>query len=124
MVKNKIKNIYVEWEEFGEIIERLVIILRNKRFDSVFGIPRGGIIPAAIIARKLDLPLVLYPGKNTLVVDDVNETGESLEEYSGCKNCVLFTTRWSRIEPDYYGKYKTNRNSWLIMPWENEDELK
>ena len=36
-------------------------------------------IPAVLISHELGLPFVLHPGKNTLVVDDINDTGENIK---------------------------------------------
>ena len=45
------------------------------------GLPRGGIIPAVLISHEIGVCLLyLHPGKNTLVVDDINDTGETLSK--------------------------------------------
>ena len=48
--------------------------------DSVMGLPRGGLIPAVMISHELGIPLVINPTKNTLVVDDINDTGHTLDK--------------------------------------------
>ena len=48
------------------------VIESGAKFDSVFGIPRGGFYPAHIVAKILNLPLTLDPEKvttETLLVD-------------------------------------------------------
>ena len=69
--------IYLEWSEIHECVKIICtkIFMDYPNIDSVMGIPRGGLIPAVMISHELGLPLELNPGKNTLVVDDINETG-------------------------------------------------
>jgi orotate phosphoribosyltransferase len=64
---------------------------RESSFDSICGIPISGLLLAGAVAWRLRRPLVypvpkenriqgfLRPGSQTLVVEDVSETGESLK---------------------------------------------
>ena len=77
--------VYLEWSEIHELVNILCkkIITEYPNIDSVMGLPRGGMIPAVLISHELGLPFVLHPGKNTLVVDDINDTGETLSKAPG-----------------------------------------
>lgn len=60
--------------------------LANKiphRYSSVHPIVRGGVFPATIIANVLNLPLVAdgEMDVHTLVVDDLIDSGKTLEAY-------------------------------------------
>jgi len=79
--------------------------------------------------------------KNILVVDDINDTGATLDWLvqdwqSGCfpdednawnsvwNNNVRFATLWHNTESrfdkkiDYYVHTKTGNNPWIVFPWE------
>jgi uncharacterized protein len=59
------------------LCEKIITELPN--IDSVFGLKRGGLIPAVMVSHKLGLPWsdVMLP--NTLVIDDICDTGETLK---------------------------------------------
>ena len=46
------KNLYVSWEEFGRMIDKLSEQIEGT-FDGVYGVPRGGIIIALCLSHKL-----------------------------------------------------------------------
>ena len=60
--------------------------------DSVTGIARGGLIPAVMVSHKLDLPYVDAVGPNTLVIDDIADSGVTLEKAPGVYTAVLGPT--------------------------------
>ena len=87
--------------------------------DSVMGLPRGGLIPAVLISHELNLPFVLHPGKNTLVVDDINDTGHTLSKAPGAYWAVLHNKPTSKFKDCIYAKEVGNQ--WIVYPWERED---
>ncbi len=87
--------------------------------DSVMGLPRGGLIPAVLISHELGLPYVLHPGKNTLVVDDINDTGHTLSKAPGAYWAVLHNKPTSKFKDCIYAKEVGDQ--WIVYPWERED---
>ncbi|MCL4338483.1 GTP cyclohydrolase I [Patescibacteria group bacterium] len=87
---------------------------KNKLLKSVFGIPNGGLIPAALISERLKLPLVESPGRNTLVVDDILDTGKTIARYKDFTKCVLVTKKATGIP--YV--IKAQATEWVTFPWE------
>ena len=87
--------------------------------DSVMGLPRGGLIPAVLISHELNLPFVLHPGKNTLEVDDINDTGHTLSKAPGAYWAVLHNKPTSKFKDCIYAKEVGNQ--WIVYPWERED---
>ena len=108
-------------------------------FDLVIGVSRGGLIPAALIAAKLDKPLIAayidrqnnvyldkpewIKGKKVLLVDDICRTGltlsliKKLAEKAGSsllKTFTLFCLTKSTIKPDYTTPIETD----LKLPWD------
>tara|TARA_R100001443_G_scaffold112042_1_gene125304 strand:- start:113 stop:517 length:405 start_codon:yes stop_codon:yes gene_type:complete len=87
--------------------------------DSVMGLPRGGLIPAVLISHELGLPYVQHPGKNTLVVDDINDTGHTLSKAPGAYWAVLHNKPTSKFKDCIYAKEVGEQ--WIVYPWERED---
>lgn len=92
--------------------------------SGVFGLPRGGLIPAVIISHDLDIPLLAAPAPGCLIVDDIADTGVTLKHYkdSGYKIAVLvhkFHT--SSVTPDFSG-IQTNDPNWVVFPWEKKQD--
>jgi hypoxanthine phosphoribosyltransferase len=87
--------------------------------DSVMGLPRGGLIPAVLISHELGLPYVQHPGKNTLVVDDINDTGHTLSKAPGAYWAVLHNKPTSKFKDCIYAKEVGDQ--WIVYPWERED---
>ena len=114
-----ISKVYLEWSEIHECVNMLCkqIITDYPNIDSVMGLPRGGLIPAVLISHELDLPFVLHPGKNTLVVDDINDTGHTLSKAPGAYWAVLHNKPTSKFKDCIYAKEVGDE--WLVYPWEN-----
>lgn len=115
--------ISVSWWDMESIIKDLCekIPFDLPLVDSVYGIPRGGLIPAVYISHRLGLPMVETIGKHTLVVDDICDSGVTLSKMPGQYTAVLFhKPHTSCFTPDIYGKLHEG-NEWLIYPWETFD---
>ena len=115
------KKVYLEWSEIHECVKMLCykIFMDYPNIDSVMGLPRGGLIPAVLISHELGLPYVIHPGKNTLVVDDINDTGHTLSKAPGVYHAVLHHKPTSKFKPNFYAKEVGEE--WLVYPWERED---
>jgi GTP cyclohydrolase I len=109
------------------------------KFGYVIGISRGGIIPAQIIAKELEIPFksseeikffdfskmpISYPGARLLIVDDLIDSGKTLKELAF--NLSSFTVRTAvlykkknknqAICPNYF--LKEVPNQWVCLPHE------
>ena len=113
-------NVYITWDQFGKMVDELSIKIleTNEMFDGVYGLPRGGLPLAVSLSHKLDLKLLLYPTKNTLVVDDISDTGKTLASHKNKKIATLFSTEWTISSPDWFINKKLNKEEWIIFPWE------
>jgi len=62
-------------------------------YTGVYGIPRGGMIPAAMVAYHLRIPVVpefrCVSAKNILIVDDTIITGHTLRRWNNCDIAVI-----------------------------------
>ena len=134
MLKLSESKIQVSWWDMQDLIKDLAkkIPFEVPLADSIYGIPRGGLIPAVILSHRLQMPLVETIGRNTLVIDDICDSGETLDKlvkkyqtlYSfpfNLNTAVLhYKPHTSCFEPTLYAE-KWNKDVWLVYPWEKED---
>jgi uncharacterized protein len=119
-VHNKIILSWIDTNELVDILcEKIKFDLPN--IDSVHGIPRGGLIPAVLISHKLGLPYVSAVGPNTLVVDDICDSGVTLDKGPGVYTAVLhYKPHTSCFKPNIWSEIHEG-NEWVIYPWETKD---
>lgn len=150
--KSETRFLTLDWNDIKEAVISLAdkITSSGINIQVIVGIFRGGWVPARMLADLLDVrevggleikfyrgiedrrerPIVTQPltisvkDKNVLIVDDVADTGKSLQTAINALNlfgaksvrtAVLYVKPWSMSEPDYYyGK----TDKWIIFPWE------
>jgi hypoxanthine phosphoribosyltransferase len=140
---------YYSWRQIELLIKTVAdkILRSNKRYDAILGITNGGIIPARLIARELDINHIsfipfrsgklhkeempsLLESKKYLVIDDIYDTGNIFSVASnevGKFNCdFAFLVR--RFADDggggcggetYIGEI-LNHKKWIVFPWERK----
>lgn len=147
------------WDQMGEVYLDLGadIIRNNSSFDTLVTLAKGGwtwtrtmvdILDIPEIASfkltlydstqpgiKLDHPVLESPltvpltGKKTLLFDDVDDTGESLDwakkylEFFGPSSlttATLFHKPHSKLKPDFYG---VETSAWIIFPHERREGI-
>lgn len=143
----------ISWHEVDRLVGKLVAKVRQASFkpDIVIAIARGGYVPARLVCdhmnilnltsiriihyqagsemmdkARLSMPLAIdVQGLNVLVVDDVSDTGDTLqlaidhiEEFkpADIKLAVLHHKSISTMTPDIYGQMIVKWR-WLIYPW-------
>lgn len=111
--------IKISWKEIGELIEKLAESVEGD-FDGVYGIPRGGVVIATVLSHRLKIPFLEKPTKNSLIVDDISETGTTLKKYKGKKYACLHSSTWTDVVPDFFVAKKRDKNSWIEYPWEEK----
>lgn len=92
----------------------------NGHVRNVYGVPRGGLLPAALVARELDVRLVSSPGANTLVVDDLVDSGVTLSRFLDAELSADALFRKS-TSPSQIAPHAELRDGWLVFPWEEQD---
>ena len=132
------------WSYIQYQIDKICNEISGRNFDVVVGISRGGLIPAVMISHRLKLPLLtmtvtlrdnlarvqslkIKKGEKALVVDDINDSGNTLtmiSEFFKTRHihagyAVLQNKLSSNFSVDYYGTLQDNDN-WINFPWENK----
>jgi uncharacterized protein len=113
---------YLKWED----IEVLVDILYKKiqsdlqPINSIHGLKRGGYIPAVMLSHKLKLPYSEVIHMDTLIVDDICDSGETLENAPGLYHAVLhYKPHTSSFIPTIWSQ--KIGDEWIVYPWERDD---
>ena len=115
----------ISWEKYIKDLEALVKQIRKSRlkFDSIVGVKRGGIIPAVFMSHQLEVPFggAKSPDMRILIVDDISDTGKTLEKYTLSSNlftlATLYIKEGTRVVPDFYVE-KFPKGTWIIYPYE------
>ena len=141
------------WKKIHEASLKLASEIARERLeiDLIVGILRGGYISARIlgdmlgtenigvvevkfykgIEERAERPIITQPltadvkGKNVLVVDDVVDSGRTLEIVTeqvrlrgarSVRTAVLFYKPKSIIRPDFFAQ---ETSEWVVFPWES-----
>ena len=110
---------YFSWSEFDKSVEQIANNCRFKEFSGIYGVPRGGLCLAVALSHKLKIELISKPIKNSLIVDDVYETGITLTTFKSIEGAMFFVL-FSKINPTWWNTvYVSEENEWIVFPWEN-----
>ena len=110
---------YFAWKEFDESVEHIANKCRFSQISGIYGVPRGGLCLAVALSHKLKIELISEPIKNSLIVDDVYETGITLTTFKNIEEAMFFVL-FSKIKPTWWNTvYITKKSQWIVFPWEN-----
>ena len=109
----------LSWKEFDQCIFSISNQCKGKNFEGVYGFPRGGLCLAVALSHSLGLPLLNEPRNNSLIIDDIYDTGYTLESVRHLKGSE--THVWvTKTEPKWWNAYKyIEGKEWIVFPWEN-----
>lgn len=122
---------FLDWRFIEDATDRLVSNIQKSeiKLEAVYGLPRGGLIPAVILSHKLKIPYVVL-GKDSehydtiLIVDDICDSGKTLEKYKDFEGNIYTATIHYKnsavYEPHFWYKL-ASENDWLVYPWETAD---
>ena len=110
---------YFSWSEFDKSVEYIDNKCKFLEFSGIYGIPRGGLCLAVALSHKLKVNLISEPIKNSLIVDDIYETGITLKAFKHIEGAMFFVL-FSKVSPTWWNSvHISEKNEWIVFPWEN-----
>ena len=110
---------YFTWSEFDKGVECIANKCKLLDFSGVYGVPRGGLCLAVALSHKLKISLISKPIKNSLIVDDIYETGITLSPFKDIEGAMFFVL-YSKIKPTWWNAVNiSEKEEWIVFPWEN-----
>ena len=107
------------WSEFDKSVDYIVKKCKFLEFSGIYGVPRGGLCLAVALSHKLKINLITEPIKNSLIVDDVYETGITLNAFKDIEGAMFFVL-FSKIEPIWWNTVNiSEKKEWIVFPWED-----
>ena len=136
-------NYYLDWNDIENLVKKTALKIKknNKKYDLIMGIKNGGIIPAILISRELDINDIEFitirknkiftfnkfhkDKKYLLIIDEIYDTGKTFS---------IVNEYFKRFEYDYaclVSRYRIpdnnkivtgkvlNHKRWIVFPWEN-----
>jgi xanthine phosphoribosyltransferase len=145
------KAFHVSWEEFHRTSKALAWrLLELGPFKGIVAVTRGGLVPAAIVARELEVRVIetacisSYDYKNQgdleilktapeagdgegwLIVDDLVDTGETAKALRAMLPKAHFATAYAKPEGrplvDTFVT-EVSQDTWIYLPWDMEPQL-
>ena len=110
---------YFTWSEFDKSVEQIANKCKFLKFSGIYGVPRGGLCLAVALSHKLKIELISEPIKNSLIVDDIYETGYTLNTFKNIEGAKFFVI-FSKNKPTWWNSvHVSEKNDWIVFPWEN-----
>ncbi|MCG8549148.1 MAG: xanthine phosphoribosyltransferase [Desulfobacterales bacterium] len=144
------RNYPISWEQLHRDVKALSWRLHdlNRSWEGIVAVTRGGLVPAAIIARELDIHLVdticitsydwqnqggatiLKPmdgdGEGFLIIDDLVDTGSTAKIVRQMLPKAYFATVYAKPA----GKplvdvhvTEVSQDTWILFPWDSESRF-
>ena len=109
------------WDEVEELVDNIAIHYDFRKVTNLYGLPRGGLIPAVMLSHRTGIPLSHQLTRGTLIVDDIYDTGQTLNRYLDKNFKAVTLVNKLNHERLYSAK---QINDWIVFPWETENSSK
>jgi hypoxanthine phosphoribosyltransferase len=130
-MKSGIVHDYKNWSEIEFAVSILIERILDKKiqFGSISTISRGGLVPARLVADRLNIKQILVDGdsipSDSLFVDDIYDSGETFRKIiqkSDDPENLTYATLYARRKQVYpkqliYAKL-TRDNEYVVYPWD------
>lgn len=150
--------LFVEWVTITHLAKETALKIKSSGFrpDTIVAIARGGVVPGRLFCDHLHLKhfavikvdhwgvtaakdgrarlsygmSVNLKGKRALLVDDITDTGQSMEiarkylfglKPREIKTATLYHLKGSAYVPDFFGEER--EWAWMVFPWNRQEDL-
>ena len=119
---------YLTWSDIEMLVHDLCaqIVMPGIQIEHIYGLPRGGLIPAVMVSHKLGIPMVkTIKSSNTLIVDDICDSGKTFVKWSKKHPtaeyaCLHYKPHTSNFIPTFSSN-RLQSDNWIVYPWERDD---
>ncbi len=142
-MQNQNKLFPITWEQVHRDAKQLAQKLKEeKTFSAVIAIGRGGLVPAAILARELHIDLIdticlntenntdtiikkpCLEQKDLLIVDDISNNGNTLQViksyFPEAHYACLYVKEKGKSHVQTFIT-EVSQETWIVFPWDNEE---
>ena len=110
----------LSWAQFDQAVQQLASRFAGSAVTGVYGVPRGGLCLAVALSHAIDRPLLSAPEPSALIVDDVYESGRTLQALYARWPDATYAVWVSKAPPQWWCAAEISLSSeWLLFPWEN-----
>ena len=128
--------VYLSWDDIKDVVEKLAEQINDleKKPFYIYGIPRGGLIPATWLPHKTGIKYQQINAvqiskmadlSHILIIDDICDSGKTVKEirenYPKVRVACLYYKENEVAKPDIYGELVGDE--WLVFPWEENEEI-
>ncbi len=134
MIKKQNKS-FLSWNDIEVLVKKLCdkILISNLEIKDIWGLPRGGLIPAVMVSHNLNIPITKSTiSPTTLIIDDICDSGVTFDKYYNYYQkeyafpfnlktaCLHYKPHTSEFQPTLWAN-QWSSNDWIIYPWERKD---
>jgi len=141
---------YITWDEInhwsGKLAEKIAADCDDLQQATLVAVSRGGLIPAQIVAYKLNIRDVrvmklisydennvrgetkdistdrLFDGSDVYIIDDLADSGDTIkylrQKYPSSKMCTLLQKTCCKEHPDICVRENIAKDTCLVFPWD------
>ena len=141
---------YITWEEIKNLSDELATKIQSHCQDietaTLIAVSRGGLVPAQLIAYKLNIRDVrvmklisynennireeikdistdrLFDGNNVYIIDDLADSGETIKyirkNFPNSNICTLLKKECCQETPNISTTKVIASKTWLVFPWD------
>ena len=133
----------IDWQEFDDLVDKIVENYRQHDIKLIVGISRGGLPLAVKLSNILKVPMeclswqtrdgdvqdvshltkldIRYQTEDVLFVDDICDSGHTIQSIAGLFYHPNFTTLVDKIPQSNLVQYSPliiETQAWIQFPWE------
>jgi len=128
--------IFLSWNDIEALVDSLAeqINKMDKKPFYIYGVPRGGAIPAVWLSHKTGIKYQQINSSqiskvadlsHILIVDDICDSGKTIKNlknnFPKCQTATLYYKETAIDKPDIYGQ--SIGEEWLVFPWEADETI-
>lgn len=109
----------IDWKQFELLCKKLSEQIHHN-YSSLYPIHKNGLYIAVELNKILNIPIKYELEPDSLIIDDLIDSGKTLEPYKDYDKAVLFVKNNNDNKVTYYAE---KSDAWIVLPWEKEDDI-